>query len=71
MIEYIIATNEDVELLMKSRLEMLRVVNELPSEYEFSKDLLDHSLEYFMYGNQTTVLSLSTKVCKFFISPCF
>ena len=62
MIEYIIATNEDVELLMKSRLEMLRVVNELPSEYEFSKDLLDHSLEYFMYGNQTTVLALDGDV---------
>lgn len=29
MIEYRIATNDDIELLMSSRLEMLRVVNGL------------------------------------------
>lgn len=62
MIEYVVATNENIELLMKSRLEMLRVVNELPCEYEFSKNILDHSLEYFLHGNQTTVLALDGDV---------
>jgi hypothetical protein len=62
MIEYVVATKEDIELLMKSRLEMLRVVNELPCEYKFSKYLLDHSLEYFKHGNQTTVLALDGDV---------
>lgn len=62
MIEYVVATKEDIELLMKSRLEMLRVVNKLPCEYKFSKDLLDHSVEYFIHGNQTTVLALDGDV---------
>lgn len=30
MIEYVIASKGDIELLMQSRLEMLRVLNELP-----------------------------------------
>ena len=33
MIEYRIATNDDIELLMSSRLEMLRVVNDLSDDY--------------------------------------
>ncbi len=62
MIKYVVATQDDIELLMQIRLEMLRVVNELPYEYKFSKDLLDHSTEYFKHGNQTTVLALDSDV---------
>ena len=32
MIEYRIATSDDIELLMSSRLEMLRVVNDLSDD---------------------------------------
>jgi len=58
MIEYVIASKDDMELLMQSRLEMLKVVNELPCDYEFGKELIDNSREYFKSDNQTTVLAI-------------
>ena len=58
MIEYRIATAGDIDLMMSSRLEMLHVVNDLSSDYEFSDDLIDYSREYFLNGDQTTVLAL-------------
>lgn len=58
MIEYRIATNEDMGLLMSSRLEMLRVVNGLPETYEFDAVLVKESRNYFAEGDQTTVLAL-------------
>ena len=62
MIEYVVASKDDMELLMQSRLEMLRVVNELPCDYEFSKELIDKSREYFNSDNQTTVLAIYESV---------
>ena len=58
MIEYRIATDKDIELMMQSRLEMLRVVNNLSDDYEFSEDIVNNSREYFLNGDQTTVLVL-------------
>lgn len=58
MIKYFVASNNDMELLIQSRLEMLRVVNELPYDYEFSKELIDNSREYFDSDKQTTVLAI-------------
>ena len=58
MVEYVIATKDDMELLMQSRIEMLKVVNNLNSEFMFSKELLDNSREYFNSDNQTTVLAI-------------
>lgn len=58
MIEYRIATGDDIELLMSSRLEMLKVVNDLPEDYCFSKEIVDESRKYFASGDQTTVLAL-------------
>ncbi|MBR6959863.1 MAG: GNAT family N-acetyltransferase [Clostridiales bacterium] len=58
MIEYRIATDKDIELMMRSRLEMLRVVNNLSDDYEYSEDIVNNSREYFLNGNQTTVLVL-------------
>ena len=37
---------------------MLKIVNNLPLEYQFDKELLVQSEKYFMNGNQTTVLAL-------------
>ena len=62
MIKYVVASKDDMELLMQSRLEMLRVVNELPCDYEFSKELIDKSREYFNSDNQTTVLAIYESV---------
>ena len=58
MIEYRIATDKDIELMMRSRLEMLRVVNNLSDDYEYSEDIVNNSREYFLNGDQTTVLVL-------------
>lgn len=58
MIEYRIATKEDMELLMDSRLEMLHVVNHISEDESFSDELVAYSREYFENGDQTTVLAL-------------
>ena len=58
MIEYRIAAKEDMEFLINSRLEMLRVVNDLPDDYEFAEGLVRESREYFAAGDQTTILAL-------------
>jgi len=58
MIEYRIATNNDIELLMKSRLEMLRIVNDLSEDYVYSDEIVSESRDYFLNGDQTTVLAL-------------
>ena len=58
MIEYRIATNEDIELLMSTRLFMLREVNNLDEDYQYSDELVDSSRKYFLEGDQTTVLAL-------------
>ena len=58
MIEYKIATNDDIELLMSSRLEMLKVVNDLPADYVYSDEIVNESRDYFLNGDQVTVLAL-------------
>ncbi len=56
--EYRIATKEDIGLLMTSRLEMLRVVNDMDQDEDFSEELIACSRDYFLNGDQTTVLAL-------------
>ena len=62
MVKYKVASKDDIELLMDSRLEMLKVVNELPSDYVFPDDFIVQSREYFETGNQTTILAIAEKV---------
>ena len=62
MIEYKITTNNDMELLMQSRLEMLREVNRLPSAYMYDDSFVEMSRQYFESGNQTTVLAMDKEV---------
>ena len=57
-INYIKTTTEDIDLLMKIRLEMLREVNNLPDTYEYDKAFIDESRKYFEEGDQTTVLAM-------------
>ena len=57
MIEIKIATNEDIERLMSIRLEMLKVVNNLPEDHEFSDEIINESRDYFLTGDQMTVLA--------------
>jgi len=62
MIQYITATNDDIELLMFSRLEMLKVVNNLSDDYQFSEELVTYSKEYFEKGNQITILAMDEEI---------
>ncbi|MBE7073375.1 MAG: GNAT family N-acetyltransferase [Ruminococcaceae bacterium] len=56
--EYKIATNDDIELLMSSRLEMLRVVNGLSEDYVYSDEIVRESRDYFLNGDHLTVLAI-------------
>ncbi|MGN0341873.1 MAG: GNAT family N-acetyltransferase [Roseburia sp.] len=56
--EYRIATEEDIDMLMNIRLEMLRKVNELSDTFIFSDELIANSKRYFQVGNQTTSIAL-------------
>lgn len=62
MITYRIATADDMELLMQSRLDTLKVVFNLPDDYSFSDELISFSREYFKKASQTTVLAFDEKV---------
>ena len=58
MVEIRIATNDDIELLMSSRLEMLKVVNNLPADYEYTEEIVRESRDYFLNGDHITVLAV-------------
>ncbi|MBP5654367.1 MAG: GNAT family N-acetyltransferase [Clostridiales bacterium] len=76
--EYKIATADDIELLMSSRLEMLREVNGLAADQEFSEEIMEYSRDYFLSGDQTTVLALDggrvigcATICYMVIMPTY
>ena len=57
MTEIYKATDADIEELMSVRIEMLRIVNGLAQDATFSDELVECSREYFLHGDQTTVLA--------------
>ena len=61
MVQYKIATTEDIAELMTIRLEMLREVNDLPPDYAFSEEFCSYSRDYFLNGQHTTVLAVDEK----------
>lgn len=48
----------DIDALMRIRLEMLRVVNNVKSDAVFDKTLVECCREYFLSGDQTTVFAM-------------
>ena len=60
--EYRIATIDDIEELMDIRLEMLRIVNNLKEDQDFSDELVTYSRKYFIDGNQETCLAYDNGV---------
>ena len=52
------STIDDIEALMSSRIEMLKVVNDLPDEYKFSDEMIKESRDYFINGDHLTVLAI-------------
>ena len=68
----------DLELLMDSRIEMLKVVNNLPNDYVFDEKFVDCMRLFFLEGNQTTVLAMDgdkfagcAKICYIDVMPTF
>ncbi len=57
MVEIIKANENDIEDLMSIRLEMLRGVNGMSESEDFSQTLVDSSRDYFLHGEQTTLLA--------------
>ncbi len=77
-VTYKLATPDNMEDLMSSRLEMLKVVNNLDFAYEFSDEIVESSIEYFMNGDHTTVLVMDgnrvigcATICYIYIMPTF
>lgn len=58
MVDIRIASKDDIDRMMNIRLEMLKVVNDLPEDYEYSDEMINESREYFLTGDQMTVLAL-------------
>lgn len=58
MIEYRQANEEDIDLLMDTRLEMIRDSNGLPDNFVFDKRLVESAREYFLKGDQSTILAM-------------
>ena len=58
VIEYKTATASDIDLLLSSRLEILKVVNSLDEDYQYSDEIIRESRDYFLNGDQVTVLAM-------------
>ena len=71
MVELKIATKDDIEDMMSIRLEMLKVVNNLPEDYEYSDELKKESRDYFLNGDHITVLALDGNMVVGCVSMCF
>ena len=59
MINIRLAKTNDIEAMMSSRLEMLKVVNDLPTDYVYSEEMVRESWDYFLHGDHMTVLALN------------
>ena len=73
-----IADKQDIDLMMSSRLEMLKEVNSLDADYRHSESFVEESRRYFLEGDQATILALDGKkvigcatICYFTIMPTF
>ena len=58
MVDIRIASKDDIGRMMNIRLEMLKVVNDLPEDYEYPDEMINESRDYFLTGDQMTVLAL-------------
>ena len=62
MINIIKATSSDLDMVMSSRIEMLKVINGLSEDIEFDIQFIDITREYFGNSDQTTVLAVDNDV---------
>ena len=47
-----VADKKDIDFMMSSRLEMLKEVNSLEADYQYSEDFVEESRRYFLEGDQ-------------------
>lgn len=57
-VTYRFTSPDDIELLMSLRLEMLKIVNNLSDDYEYNPAFVENSRQYFLNGNQSTVVAM-------------
>lgn len=62
MINIIKATAADLDRVISSRIEMLKVVNNLSDNTEFDKEFISNTKEYLCNSNQTTLLAVDDEV---------
>lgn len=62
MINYIKASDTDLDMVMTSRTEMLKVVNSLSEDTLFDDELIDNTREYYSHSDQTTVLAIDNEI---------
>jgi len=62
MVRYIVASDDDMEMLMQSRLEMLKEINDLTMDYMFDDEFIAKSREYFKSKVQMTILAVDEEV---------
>lgn len=62
MVNIIKATNDDLDRVISSRIEMLNVVNGLSEEAACDPAVIDNTREYLKNSNQTTVLAIDGDV---------
>lgn len=56
------ATDGDLDKVMNSRMEMLKVVNHLPEDTVFDDEFVCNTREYFKGLGQTTILAIDEEV---------
>lgn len=77
MLNIVKASDADLEAVMNSRIEMLKVVNGLSEDASFNKEFINSTREYFRNAEQTTVLAVDEEIvgcasiCYINIMPTF
>lgn len=78
MINIIKATDIEFDMVINSRLEMLKIVNSLPEDIVFNEDFISSTKEYFKSPYQTTVLAFNDNevvgcatICYIKVMPTF
>lgn len=62
MIKIRFAAKDDIENMMSIRLEMLKVVNDLPEDFVYSDEMIKECLDYFLNGDHLTVLAADDNI---------
>ena len=77
MLRIIRASDENMDELMRLRLDMLREVNKLDVSYEFPQNFVEDTKKYFSKGDQTTLIAVEDKavacatICYFELMPTY